>query len=342
MPELTNEFQIPDLGTNRVNTAFCKALDRATNPEQERFMFTLAHLSDPHLGDLTRPSARALLSKRTLGFLSWHLRRRKVHEGPVLPALVEDLRQTDPDHTAVTGDLVNISLPEEFQRAAVWLRTLGDPRDVSVIPGNHDAYVPIAWDRSLGLWAPYMAGEGADGREWPAKGSADFPYLRRRGPLAVIGVSTAAPMPPHSAAGRIGPDQLRRLKTLLQRTGDEGFCRVVLIHHPPMPLPATRHKQLLDNEALRALIAAEGAELLLHGHTHVTGLARLKTPKGEVPVVGVPSASARPGSRHPSRYHLYRIARDGSDWRIDVEVRGMLNGVGHFAAESGFSLTVPA
>ena len=108
------------------------------------------------------PRLDLLLSKRIFGLLSWHFRRKAIHEGPVLPALVEDLHGARPDHTVVTGDLVNISLPDEFIRAAAWLRDLGPPSDVSVIPGNHDAYVPLAWQRSLALWSDYMAGEGLD------------------------------------------------------------------------------------------------------------------------------------------------------------------------------------
>src|SRR6202521_6197276 len=302
-------------------------------------VFTLAHLSDTHLGKLRLPRLDLLLSKRILGFLSWHLRRKAIHEGPVLGALVADLHAARPDHTVVTGDLVNISLPEEFSRAAAWLDDLGPPRDVSVIPGNHDAYVPIAWDRSLGLWADYMAGEGADGREHPAAGPGDFPYLRRRGPLAIVGLSTAAPMPPHSAAGRIGGEQMARLAGLLARTRQEGCCRVVLIHHPPLPGPSADRKQLLDSAPFRAVIAAEGAELILHGHTHRSGLSHLPSPRGEVPVIGVPSASARPShDKDHARYHLYRIAREGSDWRIDVDVRGLDSSLRHFAPEAGLTL----
>jgi len=282
-----------------------------------------------------------LLSKRVLGFLSWHLRRKAIHEGPVLGALVADLHAARPDHTVVTGDLVNISLPEEFTRAAAWLEDLGSPRDVSVIPGNHDAYVPVAWDRSLGLWADYMAGEGVDGRERSAAGPGDFPFLRRRGPLAIIGVTTAAPMPPHSAAGRIGAEQLARLAGLLARTRREGSCRVVLIHHPPLPGPAADRKQLLDSAPFRAVIAAEGAELILHGHTHRSGLAELPAPKGSVPVIGVPSASARQshGKDH-ARYHLYRITRDGAGWQIGVDVRGIGPALDRFLPEKGFTLHV--
>jgi 3',5'-cyclic AMP phosphodiesterase CpdA len=306
-------------------------------------MFTLAHLSDVHLGDVGIPGPGELLSKRFLGFLSWHLRRKSIHIAPVLNALVADLRRRQADHIAVTGDLVNISLPGEFKRADAWLATLGSPADVTVIPGNHDAYVPIAWKHSLGLWAAYMAGLRPDGTERPAAGLADFPFLRRRGPLALIGISTAEPMPAHMAAGRIGPQQLARLATVLKTSRGQGLCRVVLIHHPPVSAPAYKLKQLLDSDEFLAVIASEGAELILHGHTHMSGLSYLPTPAGRVPVVSVPSASARPTQHHdPARYHLYRIERKGDAWRIDVQVRGVAPGLDRFVEERGFVLEVPA
>ncbi len=306
-------------------------------------MFTLAHLSDVHLGDVGIPWPGALLSKRILGLLSWQLRRKSVHIAPVLNALVADLHGKKADHIAVTGDLVNISLPSEFKRAGAWLAALGPPADVTVIPGNHDAYVPVAWKASLGLWAPYMAGIRPDGAEQPAEGPSDFPFLRRRGPLALIGISTAEPMPPHMAAGRIGPEQLARLATLLKSTRTEDLCRVVLIHHPPVSGAAYKHKQLLDSEEFLAVVASEGAELILHGHTHMSGLTYLPTPAGKVPVVSVPSASARPTAHHdPARYHLYRIERQGGSWRIAVEVRGVATGLDRFVEERQFALEVPA
>lgn len=304
-------------------------------------MYTLAHLSDIHLGGVGLPRLDALLSKRILGFLSWHLRRKAVHRLEVLGALVEDLHRARPDHTAVTGDLVNIALPEEFRRAAAWLATLGPPADVSVIPGNHDAYVAMPWDRSLALWDSYMSGDGPC-RATPGPSEAHFPYLRRRGPLALIGLSTAVPMPPHMAAGRLGPAQLERLDALLAGTAGEGVCRVVMIHHPPFASRAYRHKQLLDGAAFGEVLARRGAELVLHGHTHLSGLSYMATPRGRVPVVGVPSASALPTrSRDHSRYHLYRIAPDGDGWQVEVEVRGLAPSLEGFQREEGFSLSVP-
>ncbi len=306
-------------------------------------MFTLAHLSDVHLGDVGIPRPGALLSKRFLGLLSWHLRRKSIHIAPVLEALVADLHGKKLDHIAVTGDLVNISLPREFERAGAWLAGLGPPDSVTVIPGNHDAYVPIAWAHSLGLWAAYMAGSQPGGAEQPANGPSDFPFLRRRGPLALIGISTAEPMPPHMAAGRVGPRQLARLATLLKTTRSEGLCRVVLIHHPPVSGAAYRRKQLLDSEEFLAVVASEGAELILHGHTHMSGLTYLPTPAGKAPVVSVPSASAKPTQHHdPARYHLYRIDRRDGVWRIAVEVRCVAPGLDRFLEERRFTLEVPA
>ncbi len=304
-------------------------------------MFTLAHLSDPHLGAMPRPSPAQLFGKRFFGFLSWTLRRRAIHDGPVLPALVADLRAQNPDHVAVTGDIVNISLPAEFARAARWLEGLGSPADVSVVPGNHDAYVAVDWDQSLGQWAEFMSGKRGNGDSRPPRDAADFPFVRERGPLALVGVSTALPMPIKSAAGRIGAAQLAALGERLAELGSRGLFRVVLIHHPPLGGDMAPRKRLLDAEALADVIAANGAELVLHGHTHRSGLGRMATPAGHAPVIGVPSASARPhkGKGH-ARYHLYRVSREAGAWRVEVEVRGVAPGLDRFHAEGRFALAV--
>src|SRR4051812_31501957 len=97
----------------------------------ENPMFKLAHLSDPHLAPLPRPNPRELLSKRGLGYINWLRKRRSIHRPEVLAALVADLKAQTPDHIAVTGDLVNLSLTSEFAPARVWLETLGNPHDVT-------------------------------------------------------------------------------------------------------------------------------------------------------------------------------------------------------------------
>lgn len=288
-------------------------------------MFTLAHLSDPHLSGWPLPPPYALLSKRVLGFLSWQLRRRFVHRRSVLDRVLADLAQSRPDHVAVTGDITNISLPREFENAALWLQRLGPPDRVSVIPGNHDRYIALPWSKHLALWDAYMTGDDQPPPAVdPHDGAMRFPYLRRRGPVALIGVSSSAPMPYNSAAGHVGREQLDRLATMLASLDREALFRVVLIHHPPQPHAAHGRKALIDAAAFREVIAQKGAELVLHGHTHRAHLDHIHGPLHRVPVLGVPSASAQPhGGKPAGGYHLYRIARSQTGWDIEVETRAL-------------------
>jgi len=288
-------------------------------------MFTLAHLSDPHLSGWPLPQPQQLLSKRGLGFLSWQLRRRFIHRQSVLDRVMTDLAQSQADHVAVTGDITNISLPQEFMNAAAWLQRIGPPDRVTVIPGNHDRYIALPWSKHLALWDAYMAGDDqpiqASGTD---RDAARFPFLRRRGPMALIGVSSAEPMPYNSAAGHVGPDQLGRLASILAMLEAEGRFRVVLIHHPPQGRATHERKALIDAAAFRDVVAQKGAELVLHGHTHRAHLDHIPGPRHRVPVLGVPSASARPhGDKPAGGYHLYRVTRANQGWDLEIETRGL-------------------
>src|SRR5262245_66208897 len=98
-------------------------------------LFTLAHLSDPHL-PMPRAGVLDLVGKRATGYVNWWRRRVHLHLPQALAGIVADIKERKPDHIALTGDLVNISLPTEFSRAAEWLAVLGRPRDVTGNPGN--------------------------------------------------------------------------------------------------------------------------------------------------------------------------------------------------------------
>jgi 3',5'-cyclic AMP phosphodiesterase CpdA len=335
-------------------------------------VFVLAHLSDPHLAPLPRPRIAELASKRLSGYLNWLRKRRAIHRSDVLATIVHDLAQARADHIAVTGDLVNIALPAEFEHARRWLEALGLPADVSLVPGNHDAYVKGADTLCERHWAPYMAGDATspsprlrgEGRgegafpqaqtrgKSPSPGAheradlspragrgthiraetydpnswhrdeAAFPYLRIRGPVALIGVSTAVPTPPFMATGRLGAPQIARMAALL--AGAAAQFRIVLIHHPPHVVPRSYLKRLVDAAAFRQVIAVAGAELVIHGHDHVRSLAWIDGPRGRVPVIGVPSASAAFGTDHdPAGYNLYRIDGRPGGWTCEVVRRGL-------------------
>ena len=277
-------------------------------------MFTLAHLSDPHLAPLPKPGWRELIGKRVTGYINWQRRRRFIHDAGVLAKIVADLQAQAPDHIAVTGDLSNLALEEEFEHGRKWLQELGSLRDVSYVPGNHDAYVPKAI-RYAPRWAPYMSGDD---------GAVGFPYLRRRGPLALIGLSTAVATAPFMATGWLGEAQLARLRATLDALAGEKVFRVVLIHHPPVS-EAGRHKRLTDTAQFLHVIATHGAELVLHGHDHLHMLNWLAGPDGaRVAAVGVPSASAAPGmSKDAAAYNLYAVDGTPGAWTCEMISRGI-------------------
>jgi 3',5'-cyclic AMP phosphodiesterase CpdA len=279
-------------------------------------MFVLAHLSDPHLSTIPRPRLIELAGKRGLGLVNWHLRRRRKHRADVIDALLGDLAAQAPDHIAVTGDLVNVALPGEFAAARAFLDRLGPPERVSFVPGNHDAYVRAALAHSHTHWSHYFAGDASSLDTTNA-----FPYLRRRGPVAIVGVSTALPTGPFMATGRIGGAQLARLDRMLADLPQDVF-RAVLLHHPPVARPHDRLKRLIDAGAFREVLQRRGAELVLFGHIHVTTVTWLDGPARAIPAVSIASASATQDSEEPARYHLFRIAQNDGAWQCEMVTRG--------------------
>jgi 3',5'-cyclic AMP phosphodiesterase CpdA len=185
---------------------------------------------------------------------------------------------------------------------------------VTLVPGNHDAYARRTAQHPGLHWGDYMRGD--DG--------ASFPFVRRRGPLVLIGLSSAVPTAPFMATGRLGTDQLQKLAAALDRLGSDDFFRVVLIHHPPASKRSRHFKRLLDGAAFRDTLARHGADLLIHGHDHVHSLTFIEGPRRPIPVVGVPSASeAPPGEHDPAGYNLYRIDGRAGAWRCEAVSRGL-------------------
>ncbi len=286
-------------------------------------IFRVAHLSDLHLTSLVDVKIRDLLNKRALGYLSWRLRRRREHAPEILAALLHDLSGLVLDHIVITGDLTQIGLPGEFQQARQWLETLGSPADVTVVPGNHDAYVRTPWEDTFALWTPYMASDqGLQTGEQQMPDRTLFPGVRVRGHAVLIGVTSAHPAAPFFATGSLGAAQMDRLGDILDLTRRQGLFRILLIHHPPMAAMVAWRKRLTDWAALRALLARHGVEMILHGHTHRSSVVYLPEVRGTIPIIGVPSASAR--GRKPEQragYHVYEVRPSSHGWEVRTSAR---------------------
>ncbi|MGB6658167.1 MAG: metallophosphoesterase [Xanthobacteraceae bacterium] len=273
-------------------------------------MFVLAHISDLHMALQPRPTQ--LLSKRGLGFINWHRKRKHIHRREILDEITYDLKAQRTDHIAVTGDLVNLSLPIEYELAGEWLKTIGSPKDVTVIPGNHDVYVRQVTNAPTQYWGDYMTGDD---------GVQRLPFLRQRNCVALIALSSGVATGPFMATGRLGARQLQRLAELLEQTRDA--FRVVLIHHPPMSPPQRHMRRLVDAPDLRSVLAEKGAELLLHGHDHQRALIWLEGPGKDIPAIGVPSASAKAPhcDKDGAGYHLFNIDSGSGNRRCDMVAR---------------------
>ena len=260
-----------------------------------------------------------------LGAINWRRNRVHAHRPEALQRLVEDLKAQAIDHIAVSGDLVNLGLPEEHARAAAWLASLGPPDRVSAVPGNHDIYVRMPDALGIGRWSQHMT-SNAGGLERLPELQDGFPYVRRLADrIVLIGLNSALPRPPFYASGRLGSQQRVRLKALLSSMATAGLVRVVMIHHPPLPHQAPARKGLDDAVELADILADAGCELVLHGHNHRNMLTRLAQRHGpDIPIIGVASASMGHLGKEPlARYNLMHFDFAAARCRIELVGRGL-------------------
>lgn len=294
-------------------------------------MFRLAHISDVHLGPLPPVKFHQLASKRITGYLNWKLNRKSVLAGDYLGGLIGDMQSKPIDHIAVTGDLMNLSLPDEYDMARGFLKLLGEPENVTANCGNHDAYVPSALQRSIDKWAPYLSGD-----DKLISSAKDYPILRKRGDVAIIACNSAEATLPFFATGYFRKPQAKRLEKILDET--KGMYRVIMIHHPPFSNATPWYKRLIGQARFREVILKHGAELVLHGHTHLDTKTHIIGPSGKVPVICVPAAGNATGSHKPAgRYNLFSIEKTENVWSTLFEEYGFTNetdGVGLISSQN--------
>lgn len=270
---------------------------------------TFAHVSDLHLPFEPVLSLAQRFSKRQLSAWSWR-RRGHLQRPEIVGALADELQSAALDHIVVTGDITNFSLPGEFDQAARWLSALAPAERISIVPGNHDALVPLVEDQGLGHWAAWTRAE------------TGWPYRHRVGAVSLIGLNSARPTAPLLAQGRLGAGQLARLEALLHAEREAGQVRVLLLHHPVAAGAVSWRKSLVDAAELRAVLKRAGAELVLHGHARDARLDALAGPGGPIPCVCVPSSSALPNPRDEgARWHRVRLSGTAAAPCAEVWVR---------------------
>ncbi len=302
--------------------------------------YRIAHISDVHIAPLPPVNPSELSSKRLVGYNSWVFRRRAIHKSAVLQEIVHDIKAAEPDHVMVTGDLINIALKREFINGASWLRNLGPAESVSFVPGNHDAYVRNNWETGMGLWGDYMTGDlMVKGATSTADVAMPFPYVRQRRNIAMIGLTTAVPSRPGRATGTLGVPQIEALAKSLANLRKQGFFRILMIHHPPLPGMAKQRKALTDAAELSGVLQDEGCDLVVHGHNHVSMRSELASRHGTVNILAVPSASSC-GARgtEAAAWNQYTVSRTSGQWHCSVDTRRWHPEQNKFVPQTSYTL----
>jgi 3',5'-cyclic AMP phosphodiesterase CpdA len=251
---------------------------------------------------------RSLANKRLLGYLSWRRRRRFVHRRDVLDEVMADLATTDADGILVSGDLTHVGLPSECESARRWLESVAPPDRLTLVPGNHDRYVADDWAETVGRWRAYV-GDAAEG----------WPRVVRRDGVVIVALDCAVPTAPFLATGRLGGEQIARLREVLAAAGAAGEFRLIVLHHSPLPRGHGFRKRLVDARALMAVLDDAGAEMVVHGHGHRERVARVGVGAGEIVVVAAPSASDATEGRAGWNRYVIEAAHDG--WSIEITAR---------------------
>jgi 3',5'-cyclic AMP phosphodiesterase CpdA len=286
----------------------------------------IAHLSDLHLLSLAGVGPSRFLNKRLTGYANLRLKRGSIHRATLVRQIAREITRRDVDHVVITGDLTNLALESEFDLAREVIESdLGlDPSRVSIVPGNHDLYTRGAETslRFARYFAPYLVSDlPLLSVSTPA---GPFPYVKLRGPVAIIGLSSAVSRLPFVASGRLGKSQLHALERILAHDEVRRRTPVILVHHP-VHNPSSRIKTMMeglsDAPTLCHLLRNVPRGLILHGHLHRRIDQPVVTDVGTLSSVGATSASLVHAS--PARaagFNVYEVDETGALGRIEAFV----------------------
>jgi 3',5'-cyclic AMP phosphodiesterase CpdA len=286
----------------------------------------IAHFSDLHVLSLEGVSPHRFLNKRVTGYANLRLKRGHVHHPRFVRAIARQIKKSGADHVVITGDLTNLALEQEFEAVHQLLREeLGlSPRDVSIVPGNHDLYTrgSLRSKRFMSYFGEFMTSDLPElGVEIPL---GRFPFVRLRGPAAIIGLSSAVPRLPLFATGKLGKAQTDALARVLEHPEVKKRTPVVLMHHPAHN-PVATVKRLLtglnDAAILLSTIKDVPRGLILHGHLHYRIQRKVRTSTGTMHSVGATSASLHHEDESKmAGFNLYEITDSGAVGRIEAHV----------------------
>jgi len=240
-------------------------------------MYRIAHISDLHI---------------SLG--------NDLGKGGKLIELLEDIKKRNCNHIAVTGDVADNPIPEDlvYAREIFAQYDLMRPEALSLVPGNHDIF-GSAPPGELCFMFPKICSEINKGDM--EKQFANiykntfydeplFPYVKILDNIALIGINSmidwSIELNPEGSSGGISEDRLDELDKILKCRKLDDKIKIVLIHHhfsKPEDLEhLPGHSLWLKSISYKMdfhepgkflkVLKKRKVNLVLHGHTHYTGL----------------------------------------------------------------------
>lgn len=172
-------------------------------------------------------------------------------EDAVEPSLGALVAEVDPALVVASGDLTHRGRPDQHERAASFLQSLGVP--VLAVPGNHD--IPYSFPaRFSSTW-----------REFERRWETTEPVFSTAH-LHVVGLNSVRPW--RHQSGGVSEAQLGRVAERL-RTAPPAALRVVALHHQLVGAPwRTRKRPVARRTHVLEALVESGAELIVGGHIH--------------------------------------------------------------------------
>ena len=308
------------------------------NEKQKQTSITIAHMSDIHVWK--DPPQDSVISSRWRDYKRYHgYLQLSLFRGPqcfsidMLQASLKDVLARNAHHLIVSGDLTNISMPFEFEFARNLLQDhfLNEKLQVAsvnhwkqetwkvltVVPGNHDTYVPDAIEQD------YFGRYFADAFEHTVKidnFAARFPSVKHlpHSDVLVIGINTGTANSLVSSAGTVDQTQLSeavtKITTILeqQKRKLDSFFKILVMHHPPIARFSIGLIDaigcLADGDRARVSLFCDlvGVDMVLYGHTHHPLVSYLGN-KYQTLAVDVGSSTLVTTKENKGRYNEYKI-----------------------------------
>jgi 3',5'-cyclic AMP phosphodiesterase CpdA len=197
-------------------------------------------------------------------------------------AMLQEVNALAPDIVVVSGDLTDMGLRDEYDRARALLDRIECDR-MLVVPGNHDA-------RNVGE-VHFEELFGARKSEV------------RVGGVHLLGIDSSEP---DLDSGRIGRDGYRWIEERLAEPSD---FKIIALHHHLVPVPGTGRERNIVADAgdLLRVLTENGVDLVLCGHKHVPNVWRLE----DLFIVNAGTAtSIRVRGREEPGYNVFEVFSD--------------------------------